>query len=565
MALRAPVRIWGLLLFEQVRLLALTATGLAVVIAFAAAVKPLADGQIEFGEALQLMGFALVPMLQFALPFAAGFAATMTYHRFAAEREATAAMAGGIGHRALLVPAAVLGLVLSVVLTLLTNQVIPGFLRNMELVVAENAARVISSAVERGESLRLDSWDVHAGGVAPLDADSAPGAFEALMLTDVFAVQMDDEGVVASVNAARAGIWMFAGDGEGDDSITVRLRFQDAQLAQRNARGRLEGGARSVDVVPPPMQVPGSFSEDPKFMTYGELVELRGEPERIKKVQTLRRAVAARIAEHQMVDSVDAQLRTMGTAELVHEETDARLTIVGSELVREDGVWRVRRGAGESVIRLVRTNAAGAETVHTARGVTIAVEAEDTGDFLFGGRMDPRLEVSAMNVSTVRAGGDEVDAERRELVFRGMRTETDYMTPLVDTPVRVLQRQSREIALQAGEDESGAIMRARNRMKERVEDLQREITSKQHERAAFSVTGLLMVMTGGVVGFKMRDSLALPVYMWSFFPALIAVITIGAGQGMAHKSGDSGLVLLWSGVVALGVFTLYEYGKLRKH
>ena len=210
-------------------------------------------------------------------------------------------------------------------------------------------------------------------------------------------------------------------------------------------------------------------------------------------------------------------------------------------------------------------DADGAERVQLARDVFLEVDKGTSGANWMTVKRDARLKVRAERVSTVRSDGAGADAERNALQIGGLRTTTDHLGALIDTPVRVLQRQSKEIALDAGEDENGAITRARERLKDRVADLNREITSKQHERAAFSLTGLLMVMTGAVVGFKMKDSLALPVYMWSFFPALFAVITIGAGQSLAHKSGEIGLFLLWGGVGLLGAFTLIEYGKLRKH
>ena len=51
------------------------------------------------------MGLAMVPMLQYVLPFAAGFGATLAYHRQTSENELTAAKASGVSHRALLMPA----------------------------------------------------------------------------------------------------------------------------------------------------------------------------------------------------------------------------------------------------------------------------------------------------------------------------------------------------------------------------------------------------------------------------------------------------------------------------
>ena len=120
--------------------------------------------------------------------------------------------------------------------------------------------------------------------------------------------------------------------------------------------------------------------------------------------------------------------------------------------------------------------------------------------------------------------------------------------------------------LDAGEaDFRGPITRAASRLRERNDSLQREVTSKQHERLAYGFASLLTVFTGAVAALRRRYSLPLPVYLWSFLPALGAIITIGAGQGMAHKSGVPGLMLLWGGLIALAAFTWGEYTKLCRH
>jgi hypothetical protein len=55
------------------------------------------------------------------------------------------------------------------------------------------------------------------------------------------------------------------------------------------------------------------------------------------------------------------------------------------------------------------------------------------------------------------------------------------------------------------------------------------------------------------------------VYLWSFFPALIAVITISAGQQASHQSGLWGLGLLWSGVGVLVVYAGVAFWSVRRH
>ena len=113
----------------------LTASILVTVIAFAAAIRPLADGKVGAVDALRFMGLAIVPMLQYALPFAAGFAATLTYHDFASDNEAMACSAGGISYKAMLGPAAFTGLALGLVIYALTTTAIPRFFSQIEQLI----------------------------------------------------------------------------------------------------------------------------------------------------------------------------------------------------------------------------------------------------------------------------------------------------------------------------------------------------------------------------------------------------------------------------------------------
>ena len=117
---------------ELAKLTGLSAGVLVVIIAIGAAIKPLSDGLLDAGDAALFVSLAMVPMLAFVLPFAAGFASTLTYHRLATSNETTAAYASGISHRAVLVPAAVMGLVLALVVSGLNEQVIPRFLLQMQ-------------------------------------------------------------------------------------------------------------------------------------------------------------------------------------------------------------------------------------------------------------------------------------------------------------------------------------------------------------------------------------------------------------------------------------------------
>ncbi|MFN7021434.1 MAG: LptF/LptG family permease, partial [Phycisphaerales bacterium] len=196
---RPPVTLWLHILWDLWRLILLTSAVLVTVIAFAAAVKPLADGKLGPVDTLRFMLLAMPPMLQYALPFAACFGATLAYHRLTADNEATAAYAGGISHRALIFPAVASGVVLAVLLMALSNRVIPEFLKRMSELVSQDISKIIIHQIKSGEAVPLGSDKrrfLFADDVVPQGPDPETGAFQKLWLAGLLLVKLDKQGGV---------------------------------------------------------------------------------------------------------------------------------------------------------------------------------------------------------------------------------------------------------------------------------------------------------------------------------------------------------------------------------
>ena len=92
-----PWMLYRYFMGELLRVFLLSATVLVLVVAFGAAIKPLAGddlaGPLQVAKYITL---AIVPMLQFAIPFSAGFAATLVMHRYTADNEILAASVSGL-------------------------------------------------------------------------------------------------------------------------------------------------------------------------------------------------------------------------------------------------------------------------------------------------------------------------------------------------------------------------------------------------------------------------------------------------------------------------------------
>jgi lipopolysaccharide export LptBFGC system permease protein LptF len=570
--MRLPATIWKFTLYELARLVLLTAAVLVSVIVFAAAVRYTAAGKLSALGTLKFMALAAVPMLQYALPFAAGFGATLAYHRMASDNELKAAAASGISHRALLVPALAAGLVLTAVLALLTTQVIPGFLRSMQRMVTQDMTRMIVSTIKSGQSIELEGLMVHADNVREMGPDR--DFTQRLLLTGVAAVGVDKEGRVEREATAQKAVVGFApaaapatlqGESLSSGGTQVTLVLQNFIAWDRE-----NGTSISAESSKPlSWTVPGVFDDDPKFLTSGELAGLPKNPDRLNIINSRREAVAYRIADRRAMSELDAQLRKDRSATLV-DGAGTRYTIrAGGLRWREKAAGAPAKGGDGPALPRWEIAAAGAGPVRTIE-VEIAPAGGTARRFAArsgGLRSDPdtesetrsfRLTLDLEEFRAAEEGSGVASAKR----YTGLEPARSPLPELLQQPSAKLISMVRADPKLSGDS---YIAGPTDNLDQRIRRLNREVISKQHERAAMSVSCLVMVIAGALSAMRLAGSLPLTVYLWSFFPALIAVITISAGQQAAHQSGLWGLGLLWSGVGVLVVYAGVAFWSVRRH
>ena len=548
-----PLLIWRSITGELARILAITSLSLLAVIAFAGAVKPLAEGQIGLGDALKLTLLLAVPMLQFALPFAAGFASTIAYHRMASDNESLAAEAGGVSHRSILAPAMMVGLVLAVVLGVLANNAIPSFLRSAEQLVHRDITRVLVAPIKRGLPIRLGNVDIYANdAIGPVPAPKGSGAIESVVLKGVVAVQSGEKGANLSYYAAeRVDVLMFE---DPDDPNATGVQLVGTGVTSNSAEGSGHQRVFSTKRVP----IRARMEDNPKFLSFAELERLRRAPRKLRAVDERARRLCASLVEDEMIEAVRRSLADRGQAVLVQRE---RRVIIGADrLDRVGDEWRILAGGGNAKITVTVRPQDGPDLTQWAGGATVDLARASEAPELGGESSARPLDLHLANVVTDPNGAD---VERSEQTYGGLVPVGVDTGRWDDATVEDLLAAARERAHTS--DIADKIERDARNLRRRVQDLDREITSKIHERIAYSVACFVMVLTGAVVALRLRESLPLPVYLWSFFPALFAVITISTGQRMMHNEGSVGLVLLWGGVAALIVYTLVEYWRLRRH
>lgn len=592
MSRRLPWTLWWYIGLELTKLVLLTTVVLVTVIAFAAAVKPLADGKLGPNDALKFMVLAMVPMLQYALPFAACFGATLAYHRFASDNEMNAAFAGGVSHRSILAPAIISGVVLAGALLGLSNEVIPRFLKGMSQLVTQDAAKWIVGSIQRGEALQMQGTLIYADMVArqPPKEDDQSTTYERLYLEGVLVVRLDDKGRVDSMGSAKqAAVWLrrvnvnnWSPTGvprqrlEGGQAVTeVIIKPTDVVAMGPTMRGI------STDTVMT-FQVPNAFSDNVKFRNFFELQQLRREPERIDQIDKSKRSLALVLAEREMIEAVGQALKTNGVAEFkdpfgqpVFVRGSGVRNTRGKDGTRNPYVMRILplKGSNQVVVEkqtIDERGRPGAMQRLTSNAAFLRLPTTVNPD-----RGVATANIQLMRVLTEQVGGegdvatpeDDIPAARGEVAERPL-TDLSFVGAHALELAGKGAYEVRDAAVKRMKEfpsEKAVIEGPLGDMNGRVLDMLREVLSKEHERYAMSLACLVMVVIGSVMAMRLRDALPLTVYLWAFFPALACVLAISGGQQLTHGQGTIGLVVLYAGVAGLGLFAAWEFVRVCRH
>lgn len=535
--------------------LSLTTAVVVTIAAFGAMVPQLAHGRLGPAEAVRFMLLAIVPMMQYALPFAGGFASTLVFHRMAQDNEVLAAHASGLSHRAVLAPALGIALGLAAIMSALSEGAIPSFLRSMERLIAADAAKILVSRIEGGEAVRFEGWIIHADSVKRVRPDPRSGAFDSMLLRRVVALRLDDQDrIEREVTADRAQVWFFndwPGQNESrGDSVVLWMELGTVLAVEQ---GKASGTSSEV---PLSFEIPGMFSDDPKFFTMRELARLRERPEEINYIDRLRRILAFHMGERLWTTHVRDALRSGGEARLV-DELGRPAILRGRDIAwnHEEQAWIITPSADGSVEL---------EIVQDERRTRLAGE---TGRLTTRMGFDPlssplTINITLDDVRILDGSGAPAGAPRKRIDRGALVLEQDPVPALLQVPALELLERARPIA--SGPARDPFIAGPTRDLDREIRRLNHEITSKQHERIAASIACFLMVIGGAVIALRLTAALALTVYLWCFLPAVATVMATEAGQELTASIGPVGLLLLYSGVAAFAAYTVAAYLLVRR-
>ena len=561
--------LWRSISLEFWRLLLLTTAVVVATIAFAITIKPLADGKLSADQALKFMVLAIPPMLAYATPFAAGFAATIVFHRMSSENEVTAVYASGVSHKKYLIPSLISGIMLGGIIFGLNDQVIPRFLKEMERMITQDFAKIFVGSLQNGESARIGSNEIHADKVQRIEPEQGSPVSDQYALYGVAIVKAEDDGTVTiDGTAERAWIqvrpaWSLNDEDRArignDDATAVLMKFIDLTIDR-------EGSPITVDPFTlPAFPIPRVFKDDPKFMTGTEMIALKSDPDQMNFVDNKRVDLAKGIASIDVYRDIKERARRGESIELT-SPSSLRVTILAGGFNATSEQWALLPNGVTNTIEILVSNPSSGRTDRLrAQSATLRPEQARTNDPLQSPAFNtPTLTFTLDLQGVAILGEDDTSTESSSTQYNGLRFDSDPLDDLLKLPSYELLDHAIPYTTEASPQYAEFLVKPANRLRLQIEDLQREITSKQHERWAMALASFTMVLAGSVIALRLRTAQPLVVYMWSFFPALGTIILIASGQEAIHERGLVALPFIYIGVLALMTYTLFAFRRLAR-
>ncbi len=527
---------------ELLRTILLTTGVLVAVIAFGAAIKPLARNLLGGADILRYVAFASVPMLQYALPFSAGFGATLVMHRMASDNEIVAMSAAGLSYGRILRPVALLGVALLLVMLVLVNLVVPIFWTRMESMLARDVTRLLASAVERGEAFDLGDTRIYADDVLVQDDPEGTTADTRLVLVGVAALQAADDGMPdTEFTADHATLDVYRVDGRS----ILKLVLGDATVF----RAEDDTLVRMPAAEPRAIDLGHRFQPNPKMFTLGRMLDIRAEPLSFWRVRHYVDRLADRLRTDEFESIVEAGIRETGVLSLRDGRRDETWIVTPSATDgRTPGARligpRVERRSGDGDV--VEADVASVRwSVHRRDGRSVVDLSIDRGDVAGAGMLAaerlPR-EIRSLEpvgvVEPVRPSDDEV-------IAWGHRVADD---PVTAEAIRTAVRAD----LEGVEHESAK--------------LEWDIDARIQQRFAQAVTAPLLLLLGSILAIHLRHSTPLAVYLVAFLPAIADILLISGGEQTLRRGPSIfGHLLLWSGNGLLVVLCMVAWLRLRRH
>ncbi len=525
---------------ELLKVFVLSTVALTLMMSVGMILRPVQEYGIGPRQVLHLMFYFLPITLTFVLPLAALFAGSLVYGRFACDNELDACRASGISLSTTIYPGFVLALVVAIANLLLSFHVMPAFVQKADKSLKADAKQILFRNIQRRGFYILPSDDDETYMLYADMADPEKNTISGAVVPEV------EEGRIKRIITAKHAKIEF---------ISYQ-RYNEVQIMAKNVyqMGYGDEGDFAFEFFNISKVFPSLIEDSIKFKNIEAMNRIRTDPFRFNPIANLASDAYLRFNAELLADDMaehfdsapQAYYRLHSDTRIIEFRADAcRLLDEENELLFSGDV------------EVVESDAASRVVLRTMRSPKAILSFQ-------GDKLAPTLFMELYNPRWEKIDGTEGLAGR--IVIRGLILPQAVTNQLPSENVieSVSPAQTRAVL---GGDVSKVLQSLQEDLKRKIQDTLIRIKAEKHSRLVFGIGCLPMILIGIGLGITKKDSHLLAAFAASCIPAAILIVCIMMGKNMTKNPGtslESGVLLIWSGLIFLILLTAVIYRKLLK-
>ncbi|MBT4523713.1 MAG: LptF/LptG family permease [Phycisphaerae bacterium] len=529
-----PWRFYRYMLTDVLRQFITTGLILVIVIAFGAAIKPLSSGNLISGwDTFRYLTLAMIPMLQFAIPFAGAFAVTISLHRMAQDNEFIAMSVSGQSYIRLLAPMVAFGLALTISVVILTQSIIPTFIGKMADAMSTDLPRLMTNSIKQHTPFVQGDLMIWAEDIY-LDTNNDD---ERMALEQVAVARMSKDGRAKMYLTASAAIIDVQ---RVDNQTSMYVGTRNAtQWTRGEGNAGILRGAREGRLTQA-IELQSISKKRLSSLTLGELIKLRTQPAKYPKVENSISGLRSNIKRREFLDSLQEQFEVTNQIECVTVPGGRRFIIQANAILN---------GRFIPPITIESIRATGESSTLVPKSATFLVDQLETGE----------VEAVTLQLKDVIVGFGKVGENvRGELVIPSLQVVDVAIGKMDDSSYTEL------LAIADARDEKD-VAKAATALRMSIISMNDNITGRIGQRWAVSIFPMLVILLGSLLAVRYPQVMPLGVYAKVFVPAVVGLLLIFSG-GQMVRGGEyfSGFTLMWIGNIGLVVFIIFHWNRLRQ-
>lgn len=541
---------------ELIRVFVMATVALTFMLSLGSMLKPIQEFGVSPQQAIHLLGYFLPITMTVVLPMSALFSTALIYGRFASDNELSACKASGISLMTLVYPGLCLAVVVAITNLILSFYVVPAFVMRAEKSVQGNAKQIVFRNIQRKGYYEMPGKK--SGKRFMIFADRAIP--DKNRLDGVVVLEAKGRDIKRQI-FAKAAVVLIETD---SDYTEVTINASDTYQLDKNDDPQY---AESLSVM---HRFPPILSDDIKFQKINRLKEIRADMSIFGPVREKVLQARAQLATELLAEDISKKLARPETGfyQLVSQDKILRIYSKSCTAETENTI------VFEPPVELL-------EYDRLSHLLSMTWNSDDPAKLsLISEQPDSKLGLVLTNVSWEMNNNVKSTAPALRKVFPaivlpseiskkltpGPNNQLGYKT-LIDT-ISSIDNPNTEKPILAGAP-SKTLVNLKNAADYQIWVTSKKILSEVHTRLVFGIGSITLVMFAVALGIIFKGGHLLSAFGASAVPAAALVVFIMSGKELtktrnAAMPESTGIIVMWSGLIALSVIAFMIYRKLTR-